>query len=51
MYRSAQDHALARQRFRQACDLSVRSVEAREEYFKPGSPMPASPAFCTDTDQ
>ncbi|HTS26893.1 MAG TPA: tetratricopeptide repeat protein [Bryobacteraceae bacterium] len=37
LYRGRKDEALARQRFQQACDVSLRSDEDRAAYFKPGA--------------
>jgi TPR repeat protein len=52
MYRSMKDEALARDRFRQACDVSTRNVTASTAYFRPGSTaQPATaPAFCSQAD-
>jgi len=52
MYRAMQDEALARERFRQACDVSLRSETAKTAYFRPGSyaQPEAPPPFCSQVD-
>ncbi len=52
MYRQMSDEALARQRFRQACEFSTRHSASSAAYFMRGSlaqPRPASP-FCSQVD-
>jgi hypothetical protein len=48
MYRAMKDEALAGQRLRQACDLSLRAATANTGYFRAGGSMQSetTPAFC-----
>ncbi|HSU69214.1 MAG TPA: tetratricopeptide repeat protein, partial [Tepidisphaeraceae bacterium] len=48
IFRGAGDEALAHQRFRQACDFSIRAVTANTAYFRAGASAQTemAPAFC-----
>jgi TPR repeat protein len=50
IYRGSNDEALARERFRKACDLSVRAAIASTAYFAAGTnAAPGStPSFCSE---
>ncbi len=49
MYRGMKDEARAREKFQQACDLSMRYETANAAYFRPGpnAPKAAAPGFCS----
>jgi TPR repeat protein len=49
MYRGMNNGALAQQRVRQGCDISVRYAESRAAYFRPGSRIESlnTPAICS----
>ena len=49
MYRGMKDEARAREKFQQACDLSIRYEIANAAYFRPGpnAPKAAAPGFCS----
>jgi len=51
IYRSLKQEALARQRYRQACDVSMRSAIAGRAYFAASvaEPSPQSLPFCSST--
>jgi hypothetical protein len=51
IYRDRREGALARERFRQACDSSTRLAQVNAAYFKPaqGQSEPA-PRFCSDIE-
>lgn len=53
MYRGNKDEARARERFQQACDLSVRHDIANAAYFRAGAELVAGPAskFCQQVAQ
>jgi len=51
MYRARKDEALARERFRQACDLSTHAATAGTAYFRASSASSspaATPMFCKE---
>ena len=51
MYRDRREEALARQRFRQACDSSTQIAQANAAYFKPAGLWPApATKFCSELD-
>ena len=52
MYRSMSDETLAQQRFRQACEFSMRYAEASAAYFRPGSSAQSESVetFCSEPD-
>jgi hypothetical protein len=52
MYRGMNNGALAQQRQRQGCEISIRYAESRAAYFRPGSPNESrnAPAICSQPD-
>ncbi len=52
MYRGMKDEARAREKFQQACDLSLRYETANAAYFRPGGSAPkgAAPGFCSQVE-